>query len=433
LNNVLLTENIIKIDKEDKLNIMPKEIISFFQEKNLSYHTQRTYLGCFVKFLNLCEQNLELQYLSKEHFDFYKNSLLNRVQKGEIQLKTAQKNLIKVRVLSKYLFKNNYIDFIYRDSLIERPINRTEKKDYKIINAFLDDLTNQDYSEINTYRKNIMYFFNFLIGNTSDITTTVLLDENEIKKIKKSHLDLYHDFLGRRVALEVITVSRALKLLSCLNLFFKFCRRYNKHSIKYKIPEKFLKQGNRSNEYAPSDETLKLLDAILKYSRFPERDISIFLIILETGCRPIEVINMNKTDVFITESAVLLRSKKSGQRKLRLSKQVMSVIKRYIVLRNSINIDSEKLFLTVDERPITLGAICRMYTFANKKVYGKTRFTAKTYRHTYITNALENRNNFDQVSKACGHKHWISTQYYLEKSNERLKRNTLKHNPITFM
>lgn len=40
------------------------------------------------------------------------------------------------------------------------------------------------------------------------------------------------------------------------------------------------------------------------------------------------------------------------------------------------------------------------------------KFSPKSLRHTFITNALNNQNNIDDVAKAVGHKHLISTLYY---------------------
>ena len=66
----------------------------------------------------------------------------------------------------------------------------------------------------------------------------------------------------------------------------------------------------------------------------------------------------------------------------------------------------------------------------NKKAFGKAKINAKALRHTYATNALENLNDFEEVSKSMGHLHWISTEYYVHKSIKRLLANSLPFNPL---
>ncbi|WP_139193876.1 hypothetical protein [Anaerobacillus alkalidiazotrophicus] len=62
--------------------------------------------------------------------------------------------------------------------------------------------------------------------------------------------------------------------------------------------------------------------------------------------------------------------------------------------------------------------------------FGSALYPAKAFRHTYITNALQEY-SFERVSKAIGHKEWRSTYYYYDKSNKRLLENTLHYNPLS--
>lgn len=433
MNNINVINNLRQDSSINNLDLIPDNLLSYVNRENLSSESKRKIIYVLKEFLAIYEsKRLTLKYLSKEHFDTYKASLENKVANGYLKISTAQTYLNFINSLSRHLFKNNEINFIFNASLIEKS-KKTRNTIPVVIQSFLDDLTAQNYSQINTYKKNIMYFFKFLYQTHNAYPIPESLQENDIKRLDNDHIESYHNFLARKVELNEISLSRALNLLRCLKLFIQYFRRLNIICFKYGIPDRFQTQHSRNNEFVPTNETIKLVDAIIDYSKMPERDLTIFLIILDTGCRPLEITNMEIHDVFTSESAVIFRSKKSGQRKLKLSKQVMEVLKKYLMIRKKLDSKYKSLFLSNDNQPLSVNAIGHIYSKANIKVYGKKRYTAKSYRHAYATNALENKNDFDKVSKSMGHLHWISTQYYLEKSIKRLKRNTLKHNPVKYL
>ncbi|NWQ40351.1 tyrosine-type recombinase/integrase [Bacillus sp. EB106-08-02-XG196] len=434
MNNMpVINEDNCNLFKTKDTNVFPDSINSFLNRSNISSEYKRKVKRVLTDFLKVYDaQKMEIKILSLDHFNSYKTSLEIKMSRNTIKLVSAQSDLKVINSLSKHLFRNNQISFIFNGTFIEKSTKKN-KSFPPVIHSFLEDLTLKNYSQINTYKKNIMYFLKFLSQEYKEFKIPGSLQENDIKELNKDHIESYHTFLARRIALNEISPSRALNLLRCLNLFIQFYRRLQFISFRYCVPDKFQIQHVRSNEYVPSKETLKLIDAIIDYSTMPERNLSIFLIILDTGCRPLEITNIEIQDVLKSESAVILRSKKSGQRKLKLSSLVMKVLRKYLQIRESLDYKGKTLFLSSRNQPLTVNVVGQIYASANKKVYGEIRYTAKSFRHAFATNALEKKNNFDSVSKTLGHLHWISTQYYLEKSLERLKRNSLPHNPVAYL
>ena len=83
-----------------------------------------------------------------------------------------------------------------------------------------------------------------------------------------------------------------------------------------------------------------------------------------------------------------------------------------------------------DGSPMDSNCIWGILRQVNLDAFQKELYPPRDFRHTFITNALENNNSFDQVSKTVGHKHWISTFYYLHRSKTLLLKNTLNHSPL---
>ncbi|MFA9559671.1 tyrosine-type recombinase/integrase [Evansella sp. AB-rgal1] len=411
---------------------LPKELESFCSSReHLSNATKMRDRLFLKKFYNFYNDNKNIKYLSMEHFTLYDQSLKYKVENNELKPSSLKRDIERLKMLAKFLIKEGFLTFVYKPSTIQKKTKRKITLP-PIVEHFLDDLSRQNYSQTKNYRKDIMYFFKSICIEFEEFKDIENLNVAKMKTLNKNHINFYHNFLGRRVSLEEISTSRAKNLLQSLRLFIKFLNKRKVNLTRYFIPEKFQVPNKRNNDYVPIQESIRLIDTIADYSKNPERDLTIALLIVDTGCRPIEIVNMKISDVLKTESTIYLRSKKSGQRKLKISKPVMDVLKVYLTLRCADSNPDHHLFLSKWNEAMTSKDITSIFYTANKRIYGKSKYSPKAFRHTYITNALENRNNFDQVSKTSGHKYWISTIYYLERSHERLKRNTLKHNPIKF-
>lgn len=160
------------------------------------------------------------------------------------------------------------------------------------------------------------------------------------------------------------------------------------------------------------------------------KSLAILLLLVDTGCRPVEASKLKVSDLNLTEKRIIFHSVKSDKRTLILSDLVIKVFKRYIKERNNLTTDSSHLFLKNNGETTSSSYISTIISLLNKKVFGKHIVNARAIRHTYITNAIENNNEIIDVAATVGHKHWVSTLYYLHRSEKRLLSNTLKFDPL---
>ncbi|GAE35702.1 tyrosine-type recombinase/integrase [Halalkalibacter akibai] len=253
-------------------------------------------------------------------------------------------------------------------------------------------------------------------GDFSDLTMEDILE--------------YENFLIKRQNDGEIQESTIYKYLYVVQLFVDFLRKNKIIFLYYKVPSSLKKQGKRTNAFSATQDIIKLIETAEEHSNFKVRDMCILLLIMELGIRPIELTGLCINDLRLSESLITVFCKKSGQRTLKISKDLTKILKKYIEIRKEHNPNHTYVFINVFGEPLSRNGVASMIFNINKKAFGKAKVNAKALRHTYATNALDNLNDFEEVSKSMGHLHWRSTEYYVHKSVKRLLKNSLPFNPL---
>jgi len=346
------------------------------------------------------KKNIQLDKLKMKHIIKIQDCIQNLIKDSEgAQSTVASSYLNSLGELCKFLTKKELIKIYYRV-----PKARKNPKTKTIINSHI----------LMEFEK-FMILKNYALTTNHGYVTSVkcFLEHSNYKaEIKNSNIfwssciDHFEEYLTKKVLSERIAPNTAYAYLKAVRLFYSFLFEKKYINFKYTIPKRFIHSGKRSNEYVSMQNVLLILDKIFEISNDVLRDISIFLIILETGCRPIEVVNLNIEDVYFHEKLIVLKSIKSHQRSLCLTETTLSLIKDYLQIRkNYLPIKTQTLFLAASGTPISSESITHMFRKYNFLTFNEIRFTAKTFRHTFITNALNNDNNINQVKDVVGHKH----------------------------
>jgi site-specific recombinase XerD len=201
--------------------------------------------------------------------------------------------------------------------------------------------------------------------------------------------------------------------------------------FKYSIPENLRGTAPRRNVFVPEEDRSRFIHSILSNtSPCFERNLAICSIIIDTGCRPIEITNLSLNDVNITEGTIYLTCEKSDERNLHLNKEVIYFLKDYLDIRNKIDLPHDKLFITQDCRPMHSNTITSVFHKYNLLEFGENRFSAYDLRHTFLTLALDHGVSLETAAKMMGHKIWASTLYYYNRNKEKLKSSLFTNNPL---
>lgn len=376
-----------------------------------------------------------MKFISHNYFD---NCPLSNIDFHLIELHHIQTYIKEINehgFASNYLFHLkglfSFIGINHFNTILQTKKPRKRTYNYDIVISFGRYLKEKKYSKIITYEKHINQFIKFLKINlyNLDITST-----NTFFEIEESNLIAFEKHLVLKAEKKIITKRYVYAQLRSLSLFLKFLREKNVTDLRYNPPRFLQRNATRRNDYIEEieiKEMMKMIPFLFIQSKYFYRNTSIFLILMYTGCRPIEVSNMNICDIWKNDCTILLKSKKSKHRRLRLNKEILFYIKKYLKQRKSFApIDDDSLFVTMHGTRLSPASIYDILHKINKQLYGESKNPPVAFRHTFITNAFESGADLKTIADAAGHKHIASTDYYRQKSPERLLKNTINHDPV---
>lgn len=310
---------------------------------------------------------------------------------------------------------------VKKKSKVRKESKKNDSPLPKILEDFLKFLNNKDYHGIKYYKKRIVAFQYFLENEGENIT--VFYQDNKEKLLFEKIIQ-YEKMLTLRISKEEIKTCSATVYLRTVQLFVSFLKSKNLVRKKYVISIHLRGRGKRANQFVPKEIMIELMNAIYDHSNDISRDLAIFLIIIDTGCRPIEVSNLTMSDFDKIERTLSLECGKNERRKVKLSTEIIDVIKEYLDIRDEYIPKTEKLFSNINGNPISSSSINSIFYKINIQAFGEASYPAKAFRHAFVTNALQEY-DLDRVADAIGHKDKKSTYYYQERSIQRLLDNTL--------
>ncbi len=185
-------------------------------------------------------------------------------------------------------------------------------------------------------------------------------------------------------------------------------RDVSKKLPKVKVPKKLRKGLNL--------EEIELLRIACNTSR--ER--AILEILLATGCRISEVINMNIDDIDFTHNKITVVGKGDKEREVLFNDKTKIYIKKYLDDRQ----DNNKALFVSSKKPYDRlqrkGMWRLIHNIGINSNIDKAVF-AHLMRHSFADNGLKNGADITTISFLLGHSNLSTTQKYAETNNENIK------------
>lgn len=310
---------------------------------------------------------------------------------------------------------------------------KNKKKIPKILNDFLDYLYVIKGFKINTVLKtkyNLIDFFEFIKcykGISKDISEFSI---NELEKIKKTDINIYLVYLIEYKKNALKTCSH--KITDIRNLFDWIIKR---NQLKNKInPTRYInkiKIEESSPKWFSLKEAKKLINIFTEENNLNyERDNLIIYILLTTGMRVSELINIKVEDINLKEKTILItENKERRERKAIIPDSARIKIQNYI--RNN-NLQYNMRLINNNYHALsykTVSKICKK-AFKLANISSKD-YTIHSFRHTAGTIIYTySMRNIYVIKDYLGHLNITSTQKYVHISDEILKEiSTL--NPLS--
>jgi len=219
--------------------------------------------------------------------------------------------------------------------------------------------------------------------------------------------------------------------LSCLRSYYNFLIRNNFinnnpfnliHSMKKekKLPEYF-----KYNEYE------ELVNSIDISNDLGIRNKCLFEVLLCTGCRVNELVNIKLTDIDINNQEIRVLGKGNKERIVYLGSFAVDALNDYLSVRNNImgSKNNDNLFLNNLKKKLTTRGVRDIIDKILLKSSTNLKITPHTFRHSFATMMLNEGCDLKSVQELLGHVSLSTTSVYTHVSNEELKRVYLHTNP----
>ncbi|MBM4447536.1 MAG: hypothetical protein FJ023_09400 [Chloroflexi bacterium] len=182
------------------------------------------------------------------------------------------------------------------------------------------------------------------------------------------------------------------------------------------------------------DHIKRLVDLCRRTDGIGCRNLSILLLLLDSGIRVSELIAIDLDDLNLTEGFITIRGAKGGkERTVPIGSLAQKVLWKYIyTYRPKPLTDSEKkLYLNDKGLPLTRNGIQQMLRRCGKKA-GVTgvRCSPHTFRHTFAKNYLLNGGDIFSLQKILGHTSLASVRTYINLFAIDIKKQHQRYSPV---
>lgn len=219
--------------------------------------------------------------------------------------------------------------------------------------------------------------------------------------------------------------------LSCLRTYYDFLIRNNRVTNNPFNIIHSMKKDKKLPEYFKYNEYVELVNSIDTSNELGVRNKCIFEVLLCTGCRVNELVNIKLNDIDINNQEIKVLGKGNKERIVYLGSYAVSSLNDYLSIRKSLlkNKDNNYLFLNHLGNKLTTRGIRNIIDKILLKSSANLKITPHTFRHSFATMLLNEGCDLKSVQELLGHVSLSTTSIYTHVSNEELKRVYLHTNP----
>lgn len=269
---------------------------------------------------------------------------------------------------------------------------------------------------ISGYTMEVRLFFSYTSQSKHLLEVTL----NDVKEITTD--DIY-SYVNHLASLDISANSRA-RTISALRSFFEYIRKrlrlistnpvdlVERPKIKKALPK-----------YATVEEAISILEHISDFSRHFERDYCIITLFLNCGLRVSELVNLNVSDIDLSECSMKILGKGNKERLLYLNKACVSALRDYFATRDE---NDEALFMSQKNERISIrtvqGLVEKALKYAGLEDKG---LSTHKLRHTAATMMYQNGTDIFLLSEILGHENVNTTKIYTHIGDNQKKEAML--------
>ena len=284
-----------------------------------------------------------------------------------------------------------------------------------MIKAFTEYLLREkNYSPltVKAYEKDLVGFSEF-ISREYDSDT---IDNINYAQVRSWIVNLVESGISNR------TINRKT---SSLNSYYKFLQKIEVIVANPLAKHKALKTSKKVQIPFSENELQSVISDLETETDFKGlRNRLIVELFYATGIRRIELVQIKIVQLDLTNKNLKVLGKRNKERFIPLIDSVVTTARRYLELRNNLEIiiDKEYLLLTKKGLKIYENLVYRIINDYFSKASSKVKRSPHIIRHSFATHLLNQGANLNAVKELLGHTSLAATQVYTHNSIAELKK-----------
>lgn len=201
--------------------------------------------------------------------------------------------------------------------------------------------------------------------------------------------------------------------LTILKTFFTWCNEHKFYSEQPIIKQDMPKKDRIEYDLLTQDEiNLILSGEIPKYTKHPNRNRAIVFLLLLTGLRVSELINLRYEDIDLKNESITIVGKGDKKRTTSLPKLAVKMLNLHINQGFINKNKSDFVFCNDEGQPFTRFNISNIIERYVEKLTGHKHIKAHDLRHAFASMLITNNVSIPTISATLGHSNWETTAIY---------------------
>lgn len=179
------------------------------------------------------------------------------------------------------------------------------------------------------------------------------------------------------------------------------------------------------------EEIITIFHSLKTQNNCDGRDLTIFLLMIDTGLRAGEVVGLKMQDVHSKEGFLKVMGKGSKERIVPFGSKAQKALQRYIFRHRTkpAHVGIENIFLSVHGTPLTGNSIKLIFSRLARKS-GVERLHAHLCRHTFATKFLVNGGDVFTLQQILGHSTLGMVWHYVNLASSDVIVNHQRCSPL---
>lgn len=244
--------------------------------------------------------------------------------------------------------------------------------------------------------------------------------------LKRFHITSYRSYLVQN-NYEINTINKKINSLQSFCQFLMDSNYLTEQIVDLKKDKVKLAAGSEKEVEVFTDGEIEKLLFYIQSEDVLSRDKLIILLLLYTGVRVSELVNVKLRDVDLLSMNLTIAWGKGGKRReIPLKGIVIESIKEYLQGERKDNkfADSEYLILTNRSAKMDRDAVNRLLNRVESKL--NIRMHPHKYRHTFCTKLLKRGADLTTVAKLAGHSSIQTTASFYINTSQKDKRDAVE-------